>query len=78
MHFAIYAIVLAQFAFYSQKAGDENKNRYIWLLNRHVYIPLYMHSPFIGLYSIAMSSILLHSIANYLVNAYQPYSILYT
>ena len=25
--FAIYALVIAQFAFYSQKASDENKNR---------------------------------------------------
>ena len=27
--FAIYALVIAQFAFYSRKAGDENKNRLI-------------------------------------------------
>ena len=29
IHFAIHALVLAQFAFYFRKAGDENKNRYI-------------------------------------------------
>ena len=29
IQFAIHALVLAQFAFYFQKASDENKNRHI-------------------------------------------------
>ncbi len=29
IHFAIYALILIQFAFYFQKAGDKNKNRHM-------------------------------------------------
>ena len=54
LHFATHALVLAQFAFYFGKAGDENKNTCIQLLNRHVYTLIDMHSLFIGLYSITM------------------------
>ena len=51
IHFAIYTLVLTQFAFYFRKASDENKNRHIQLLNRHVYTLIGMQSPSIGLYS---------------------------
>ena len=43
---AIYALVIAQIAFYSQKASDENKNRPIL----SIYTLMSMHSLSIGLY----------------------------
>ena len=50
IHFAVHALVLAQFAFYFQKASDENKNRHIQVLKRHAYNLAGMHSLYIGLY----------------------------
>ena len=54
IHFAIHALVVAQFAFYFWKASDKNKNRHIQLLNKHIYTLIGMHSLSIGWYSIAM------------------------
>ena len=43
IHLVIHALVIAQFAFYSRKASDKNKNRHILLLNKHIYTLIGMH-----------------------------------